>query len=190
MPRALVLAALAVSVAVSACSYESDSQTTGGGAHDAMDRMIEQRRANISALLGILKEGPSKRGNTVVAQAIRTLGELRAAGAATELVRHLSFEPDPQPLKGSKKALRDTKEYWPAVGALVKIGLPAVEPLVELMATSDEEKNTTLAGTTTLLILGYDMRNSYLQAKIRETDDEQRRKRLESYIVSAPTQKK
>ena len=111
------------------------------------------------------------------------MGEHRADEATSLLIKYIDFEPNPPLDRSAIGGLPNVKRSFPAVGALVRIGLPAMGALVDLMASTSDERISRFVDYATLSILGYDMRNAYLKARLKETKDDEQRRRLESFIV-------
>jgi len=70
-------------------------------------------------------------------------------------------------------------DLYPAVGALVDIGLPSIEPVVAKAAASDDPKVTRCAAVVVRLALGDEMARAYVKMRIIAEGDHARNTRLE-----------
>ncbi len=134
---------LMVFLACSAKGMETDKQrlTDGLSSRDsnvrkeAFDRLVAERKARISALLRVLKEAASDRRERLLPHrgsklhlTMKLLGELRAVEAIPSLIGLIEYEP-------LRKEDLPLALQFPAVQALIKIGRPSVDAVIEGLRT-------------------------------------------------------
>lgn len=123
-----------------------------------------------------------------VANAMRALGALRAPEASTVLARNLLFTPRPlPPIKGTAKALWDPREVYPGGWAIEQIGIPALPALMEVIWKHPHSELARGANGRMLVILGYDLRATYIGGLLEQETDAERRAILEQLLI--PSQK-
>lgn len=132
---------------------------------------VAMREAAIKSLLGFLDDdGVFKEKQLEAEQAVLLLGELRAAEAVPLLLEHVDFVPEGRFFRGL--APRD----FPCVLALTKIGNPALDGLVELMA-ADEDSHW-LCVWAVVKIDGAVAAQARVQAALAAEPDPERKQRL------------
>ena len=142
--------------------------------------ILATRDENIRKLVSIVESPDSPKSD--IALAIRALGTYRAVEAVKPLVKRLDFAVAEESMR-SKKALPDVLQTYPTVSALIEIGLPAMESLLEILATSENRKLTYLADVTSNAIVKIPVRNIFIQDKIKSISDEKQIARLRAHIL-------
>lgn len=108
-----------------------------GRAEMAALKLVEQRQGTIRRLLKILEGKDRSRrdepvSDEVVAEVIELLGVYRDPRAVDPLISRLTFRPDgyiPEETEDENLPVL----YYPAAAALIKIGQPAVRPLLDVV---------------------------------------------------------
>jgi hypothetical protein len=103
----------------------------------AADTLIGQRSTVINDMMALLN---STNDNVAKFEIASVLGEYRATEAVPFLVNHLELDDVPRMLPGMmyrSVSLADAMDN-PLSGALIKIGMPAVSPLMERIAKTDD----------------------------------------------------
>lgn len=106
--------------------------------------ILEQRARLVSELMRIITQpgNYSRRGESV-RDAMAMLGELRAAEASETLAKHIGFPLATHPETGEQgplhRALRspELKGSLPAIAALVKIGEPSLDAIIDKLQTAE-----------------------------------------------------
>ena len=110
------------------------------------------------------------------APAMQLLGEMRAVHAVPLLVRHLDFF---CPVRERLLSTGASSEEIPALGALIKIGLPSVRPVLERHST----EGIPVTGVAYWLVKGVlapeGIAEPYLTRAVAEEKDAQKRDRLQ-----------
>lgn len=153
----------------------------------AAKAIIEERRRVVTELQDIVKRHIADEGERrkIAENAIRLLGELRADAAVPLLVENLTFEPEPgKPLKG--KRLVAPWETYPCVGALIDIGLPALDPLLASITTNEGPLRTGLTAVVIQKVLSDRVAFAYVQERLEQEQDEARRERLRALLLKWP----
>jgi len=118
---------------------------------------------------------------------ILLLGDLRASEAVPVLVENIEYE--------NTKIIDvwghlDKSERYPAVEALIKIGMPSVEPVIEKMARYDKECVARYNCVFIIeRILGTHLAKEKLKIVIEQTKDPAVRKNLEAVLPLLKTEK-
>lgn len=108
--------------------------------------------------------------------AILLLGDLRAVQAIPVLFNNLEYK---NPKTPWTHVSWEEGDLYPAAGALVKIGVPAVEPAIDRLATEDEEGwGRRLCCWVIKKVLGTRLGKLRLQMAIEETRDPTVKKNL------------
>ncbi len=142
--------------------------------------MVRVRQANVQKLISVIESTAT--GKEDVALAMRALGKYRAVEAVPFLVRHLDSMIDREEPTSWKRYPPNVSIVNPAVAALIEIGLPSIDALLEVLATEDSEQRVYLANVTTLRILGQSVRSAYIQERLKSIKDERKAARLRVYI--------
>jgi hypothetical protein len=129
-----------------------------------LSQVDEERLAVLGALLRQLDSSASK---NVQAAAIYLIGRYHFSQGVPELIRRIDVDTGDQP----KKAAEPLWERYPAMEALITIGLPSVQPAIELLATDTDELRRTLAAKVVRYVEGPDVARFVLdRACTKETD--------------------
>jgi hypothetical protein len=126
--------------------------------------------------------GNDRRKETV-RTAIELLGDLRFVKAVPLLVDNLTFRVH-WPAMSPRRALRQ----FPAVEALIEIGLPSVAPVVTKAEETDDELVLTLAYFVVQRVLGARLGVAYLRDRAAQQPDATKRGRLERLQNALETQ--
>jgi len=112
----------------------------------ARDELVATRKQLIGELIAIIEEKENRIGKQAsLRAAMYVLGEMRAVEAIDVLVEYIGFprvmgvgEPVVTDVSTSMLShnLKDTREIYPAVDALIKIGEPCVDPVVGKLGSS------------------------------------------------------
>jgi len=151
---------------------------------DKMELSETHREVSTKQLLGVLRSRNQHPKSDVV-RAIQLLGQRRATNAVDALVEILDYEPEPGNPYVAGPLTTYVKQY-PAAGAIVQIGVPAVDRLIEFLCAGDDRKRLDLADRALTSILGIENKNVYLRRAIRRAQDEHTAARLRQFIVDAP----
>jgi hypothetical protein len=150
----------------------------------APGRILDQYHAGVQELMAIVESAtPEPANRKEVCAAIDALGDLRAVEAIDLLIdkRGISrIEPDEWP-DDPIIPLGEGAEAFPALVALRKIGLPAVEPLLKALARTEEDVHPTLLLFSFLNIFG-NASGEYIQIVKETTRDETVRRGAERYL--------
>jgi hypothetical protein len=118
---------------------------------------------------------------TSAAAAIRVLGEFRSVRSVPLLVRHLNFYfPREWASGGRAPGLEDS----PTAVALVKIGLPALEPVLEQYKR--DPSYALITGWFFEKVLGKDIGRAYLEHAIAEEKDPQKQESVRHLLKLLP----
>ncbi|MBC8471624.1 MAG: hypothetical protein H8D56_19350 [Planctomycetes bacterium] len=94
--------------------------------------LLSQADEQRDELLGILlKHIGTSESKNVQAAAIYLIGRHHLSGGVHELVQRIDFSPGGQPMRGPEPLW----EQYPAMEALINIGLPSIPATLELLAT-------------------------------------------------------
>lgn len=109
-------------------------------------------------------------------QAIMLLGDLRAAKAVPVLMENLEFE---NPFILGQISYTSIGNNYKVAAALVKIGMPAVEPALDRLRNYERyKKESEICCFILPKILGYKLAAARIQIAIDETKDESVKKKL------------
>ena len=113
------------------------------------------------------------------ASAMQLLGEMRAVHAVPLLVRHLDFF---CPVREQVLSTGPSPEEIPAVGALVKIGLPAVGPVIESYRTLGRRMIVTTWWVVEGVLAREGIAEAYLTRAVAGEKDPQKKELLERLL--------
>lgn len=134
--------------------------------------LIATVRMNITAKSGETERSPEQ--EMVSEAAIRVLGEFRATEAVECLVAHIELGPPDYQARvlAGKLIGPESKKYpYPCVDALIRIGQPAVQPILERAEGSDDWRTLMCSGRALVGILGEARTVEILQAAIEHCTD-------------------
>jgi len=112
--------------------------------------------------------------------AIMALGDLRAEEAIPVLFGDLSYEV--KVLVGGYGDAEHVEKKYPSVGSLVKIGKPASRRALETLESSDEKLVRKLSVHVLKRIEGASLARSLLHAKLKATESENSKMRLQAAL--------
>jgi hypothetical protein len=110
------------------------------------------------------------------ASAMQLLGDMRAVHAVPLLVRHLDFF---CPIREQMLSTGPSPEEIPALGALIKIGLPSVRPVLERHSTEGVPVPVVAYWLVKGVLGGEGIAEAYLTRAVAEEQDPQKRDRLQ-----------
>jgi hypothetical protein len=135
----------------------------------------EQRSELCASLLKQLRTSSSK---NIQAASIYLIGRHRFSEAAEELTRRIDFAPSTQPWIGSEPLW----EKYPAMEALITIGLPSIPPTIELLATDSNDLRRSLAVKVVLHVQGPDVSGFILERAYAKERDPKRKANLQDAV--------
>lgn len=142
--------------------------------------VLEQRDAIIKGLLSVVDSPVEKNEQfflkTPRNTAILLLGKFRAEEAIPSLIKWLV------PKEGQDTTVWSGDINSPAGSALVKIGLPAVDPLIEVIKTEKPSALTEECAQVIFRILGTELAKAKLQSAFYNEKDEQKKRNIEEYL--------
>lgn len=147
-----------------------------------VEHFTDERAASIRDLFKTARAAaPFPARTDEVAIAFRKLGHLRAVEAVPVLLDHLAFDPYGG---GALRPHPFTLETdVPTVYALGQVGVPALGPLAERVATGDEQA-TQWAAVVARRVLGRELGKAYFKSKAAAEPDRGRAARLERQVAA------
>lgn len=149
-----------------------DNQTRMG----LLSKVDEERSALLGALLRQLDPSASK---DVQAAAIYLIGRYHFSQGVPELIRRIDVDTGDQP----KKTAEPLWERYPAMEALITIGLPSVHPAIELLANDSDELRRTLATKVVRYVEGPDVARFVLDRAYTKETDPKRKANLKDAVA-------
>jgi hypothetical protein len=140
-------------------------------------RAVEARKTTIAAAISVVKQfaqNELRKGTT--RDAMGLLGEYRAVEAVPVLVENLGLYVF---YKESKRPQLPEDQY-PAGGALIRIGVPALAPVTAKVMETDDENVLRLAGVVIRGVLGDELGSEFIRLRRSKEPDGNRRKRLDA----------
>jgi len=142
--------------------------------------VLEQRDAIIKGLLSVV-DSPVEKNESFFSKtprntAILLLGKFRATEAIPSLVKWLV------PKEGQDTTVWAGDINSPAGSALAKIGLPAVDSLIEVIKSEKPSALTEECAQVIFRILGTELAEAKLQNAIAAGKDEQKKNNIEKYL--------
>jgi len=151
----------------------------------AREEILESRRLLIDKLIELagedrpgLDEAPNVWRDSKHLS-ILLLGELRATEAIEVLFENLTYG---NPLNVTKWYPPPPWENYPALGALIKIGMPALPGALELLKTSEDERERENCYWLIRQVLGIETGRFVVASAVREERDPERKSRLEAAL--------
>ncbi|HPA46721.1 MAG TPA: hypothetical protein PK395_13225 [bacterium] len=138
----------------------------------ARDEAIKQAEKIITESADI----ESQKG--MVKTSILLLGKLQSQHSVSLLVNRLTFAL----FSMSVKRVQTFEDAYPCVQALIDIGLPSIDPLVEKVKNDDDEKVVRCAGKVIKTVLGKDAAIEYLTQKMSKEGEEVKKTRLSRLV--------
>ncbi len=156
-----------------------------GPARDiASKKIIADRDKTIAQLEDVVTQDiddPTKQD--AAASAILLLGQMRANHAAPLLASHINFNPIKGRWKGQTFRPPTVFQQHPAYAALIQIGLPSVDALLDQAANTDDRKNDPFADYVLTILLGQRPAIALINDAISEAQDEKQKQRLNALIT-------
>jgi hypothetical protein len=147
---------------------------------DSMDessrnKLLSQVDQNRAALLGaLLKQLGSSPSKNVQAAAIYLIGRNRLSDGVGELIRRIDFDAEAEPRKHAEPLW----ERYPAMEALVTIGLPSVQPSLQLLASERDDLRRDLAAKVIRYVEGSEVAKFILERAVTSETDAVRKANL------------
>lgn len=151
----------------------------------ASQEIVRQRAERISATENLLLEFisvPERKGT--VGDIMSLLGDLRSEHSVPLLVKYLTFTvfykdvKRPQPIS----------DLYPAAGALIKIGMPAVDPLVASARETDDDDCLRVSGFVLRKILGDALVKTRINVEADNAVSDSVRRRISKLLVYASSE--
>lgn len=138
------------------------------------DTVQRQRQAQIEAVGEVIKQHKTNQcGPDVVTDAVRTAKLIRAGELAEPLVGIIDFiHVDTTRDGGCDVPL---EQSFPVVDALVQIGVPALDPIMELLKKEDVNSLKSQLGRRTLVLIYGSICVEYLENRIAAADVKDRK---------------
>lgn len=135
---------------------------------------IKDRRSLVNEIEIVAREfvGNEERAGTAKT-AIVLLGDLEAVESIPFLIEHLTFET----FYKQTKRPQSIDDLYPCSGALIKIGMPSIDPLMAKVEKSENEKVTYIAAFVMKMVLR-DGTSAYIQEHIGRQSNYGVRERL------------
>lgn len=146
----------------------------------AAAQILSQRQRTIRDVEQVAKENVDKPGDASATTAIILLGKLRATEAVPFLVGHLTFH---VPYLHTNPPTIPTEVLRPCAGALVAIGSPSLDPLMENVAGTDAPYGNGLDSYVFETVLGKPASLAFVQEGIDQEHDPVRQQRLKMFLA-------
>jgi len=143
----------------------------------AISEILKRRDADIDALMQLLERkltGDDRQGT--VKDVMLLLGRLRAVRAVPLLVRNLTYEAF---YKNTKRP-QTTEDLYPAVNALIDIGSPSLNPVLQRLKSDDDSIVTRTGATVIRSVLGEPLASALVKAEASAERVPDRKRRLEA----------
>ncbi len=179
-----------------AASFARADGTTGKGTSEKLrvnkefaDNVVEERDKLIGGLIEIVSsEQMRKNERETVVIAIDLLGKLRAREATQILASLLLYgrtEEEEYDEDGEIESLRVPRKSFPAVAALINIGVPALDEMIRIIASAEETPQGLFASRHCLIVvrrvLALELAEAFLEMHIkRAATDKEKQKLIES----------
>jgi hypothetical protein len=145
---------------------------------DVEQLILQDRQRLVAELQQIVREFAADEKNQEIAKtAIVLLGKLRAVEAVPLLVEHFQMRTPVSQQSGVVSPMRSPLEN-PAVGALIEIGSPCLQPLLKKVEESDDRGTLILAAVVVNQILGPDLAVAAVRLRLKQPKDDKVRERL------------
>jgi HEAT repeat protein len=145
--------------------------------------LLQERAASVKELeaivRGYMRDGQRK---GTVKTAIDLLGEFRSAYSVPLLVDTLTFGVF---YKETKKP-QPPEDFFPSVGALIKIGMPSIEPVLEKAKKADDEQVSRNAALVLKGVLGSTLGRKKLELDLAKESDQVKKQKLSRLLELIP----
>lgn len=145
-----------------------------------VEGILAARRRTIGAVEKLAKsllKSPGREGSAK--DAILLLGKLRSTQSVPMLVHNLTFHV----FYKSVKRPQSRDDAYPCLGALIEIGMPAVEPTMRRAEAADDKRVHASAAYLLEKVLGSDLALAYLRNRRATTEDAAQRGRLDRVLA-------
>lgn len=141
--------------------------------------ILDAHRAKVRTLVRFVEEraGGDSASRALAEPAIAALGKVRAVEAVPVLVKYLTNPGTSRP--GQFAGPMPLGAALPAVAALVEIGSPVINPLIDRALGGDDEAVTTCAAIALAKILGPDLAAAAARLRVGPGADADRARRLD-----------
>jgi hypothetical protein len=126
----------------------------------------------VSAIVRKYASDPAKKGT--VKSSMELLGKLRAKDAVPLLVDNLTFAV----FYKNTKALQNADTLYPAVSALIEIGMPAIEPVLARVEASSADADLQAGAAVLRGVLGAELAAERLRIETAKASSDPARARL------------
>jgi len=151
----------------------------------AAKTIVADRDKTIAQLEEVVKRDVGDPNKQEAAKsAMILLGQLRADDAAPLLASHVSFRLIEERWKKALLQPLTPMQVFPAVGALIQIGVPAVDALVYQASQTDNRKDDPLTNFVLDEVLGKQPAIAFVQDAIQAQREPEPRRRLNALLTS------
>lgn len=155
----------------------------------AKGKIFQDRAQLIAGLIQFLEDldpDKVKAGQHSVVTAIEVLGELRAGEAVDALAKYLTFRATDEEII---RRIELPEEIYPAVGALIRMGRPAIDPVIDALSESKNDDPVLLRNCVRIIVAvgelrreGYRLARYHLNMLIKYENDQKRRNAITRII--------
>ena len=149
----------------------------------ALQAILDSHRTGVRSLIQFVGQsaGGDRASRIAAEPAIAALGKVRAIEGVPVLVKNLTFAGTGDPAKhAGPMPLGDA---LPAVGALVEIGSPAINPLIDRAMQGDDEAVATCAAIALNKVLGPQLAVTAARLRVAPGADAARDRRLDRLVA-------
>ena len=157
-------------------SLESDNERERDTAAVSVLKEHASAEREVAGIVTKYLSDGSRKGT--VKTAIRLLGELRAEQYVPLLIDNLTFEVF---YKDSKRP-QAIEDLFPSVGALIKIGIPSIEPILKKVKSTNDTAVLRAATAVFHGVLGDDLAERRLTIELRNEGEDANRRRLSEML--------
>ena len=154
----------------------SDNMTVRESAAQGILLSRQREIASIERIVREFVRDGTRKGTAKTA--ILLLGNLRSDQSVPLLVENLSFEVF---YKDTKRP-QPPEDLYPCVGALIRIGMPSVAPVLSRAESSDDQKISRCAGCVVQGVLGRKLAVAHVRERMEGLSDTAEHKRLEALL--------
>ncbi len=156
-----------------------------GFARDAAAKnIVADRDKTIAQLEEVVKQDVGDPNKQEAAKsAMILLGQLRADGAAPLLASHVSFLVMEDRWNHVGLQLPTPQQFFPAVGALIQIGVPAVDSLIYQASQTDNRKDDHWTNYVLVEVLGERPAIAFVQDAIQVQREQEPKQRLNALLT-------
>ena len=155
----------------------------------AKENILQDRAQLIAGLIQFLEDldpDKVKAGQPSVVTAIEVLGGLRAVEAVDVLAKYLTFRATDEEII---RRIELPEEMYPAVGAFLKIGRPAIDPVIDALSESQNDDPVLFRNSVWIIVTVGELRGEgirlaryHLNMLIKYEKDQKRRNAITRVI--------